>query len=222
MMSEELRGLDVQLDKISFPASGSTTFFAPSEDSDELEEISEFSAVILFHHTLRTHYKGAYTGEKSPPDCMSLDGETGEGDPGGVCRTCPMNQWDTGPNGAKACKVRRRVFILREGEIFPMLLSLPTGSLRELTRYLKRMMTKGRKSNSVVTHFSIRKAANTKGAPFPQAAFRIERLLTPEEIKPIEQMSEQMKAYSQQIGFEYDADADVISDADEDVPPPLS
>ena len=75
-------------------------------------------------------YATKYTGGNQPPDCCSFDGVTGEGEPGGACRKCPLNQFGSGENGAKACKNRRRIYVLREGEIFPLLLSLPTGSLQ--------------------------------------------------------------------------------------------
>ena len=58
------------------------------------------------------------------------------------------------------CQNRRRIYLLRDGELFPMLLSLPTGSLQEFTRYLVSLLTKGRKSNAVVTRFSLQKATN--------------------------------------------------------------
>jgi hypothetical protein len=129
---------------------------------------------------------------------------TGEGDPGGICKKCPYNQFGTGENGSKACKNRRRIYVLREGEIFPLLLSLPTGSLKEFTKYIKRLLSKGRKSNAVVTRFSLKKATNSGGLAYSQAQFAIDRVLTPEEHVLLEKMSEQVKAYSKQVAFDYD------------------
>jgi hypothetical protein len=48
----------------------------------------------------------------------------------------------TGENGSKACKNRRRIYLLREGEAFPDLLSLPTGSLKPFTKYLQSQISK--------------------------------------------------------------------------------
>jgi len=117
-------------------------------------------------------------------------------------------------NRPEACKNRRRVFVLREGEIFPLLLSLPTGSLRELTRYLKRLLSKGRKSNSVVTRFSLKKATNSTGLAYSQAQFAVDRVLTSEEQTLIEKLTEQVKAYSERLAFEYDG---VSDDGAEDI-----
>ena len=204
MMAEELDGLDAGFERIKIPSAGSTVFEVPGEDPSEPESVKEFSAVILFHHPLFAYYKSKYTGGNNPPDCGSYDGVTGIGDPGGDCKRCPYNQFGTGENGSKACKTRRRIFVLREGEIFPLLLSLPTGSLKELTRYLKRLLSKGRKSNSVITRFSLKKATNSGGLAYSQAQFSIDRVLTPEEYTLIERMTEQVKAYSSQVAFDYD------------------
>jgi hypothetical protein len=210
MMAEELDGLDAGFERIKIPSAGSTVFEVPGEDPAEPEAVKEFSAVILYHHPLFAYYKSKYTGGNNPPDCGSYDGLSGQGDPGGNCKSCPNNQFGTGENGSKACKNRRRIYVLREGEIFPLLLSLPTGSLKELTRFLKRLLSKGRKSNSVVTRFSLKKAVNSGGIAYSQAQFTVDRVLTPEEHALIEKMTEQVKAYSQQVAFDYDNTADTI------------
>lgn len=204
IMAEELDGLDAGFERIKVPSAGSTMFEIPGDNPAELEAVKEFFGVILYHHTLFAYYKDKYTGSNNPPDCGSLDGVTGDGVPGGECEKCPYSKFGTGENGAKACKNRRRIFVLREGELFPLLLSLPTGSLKELTKYLKRLLSKGRKSNSVITRFTLKKAVNTTGIQYSQAQFDIERALTPEEYALIQGMTEQVKAYSRHIAFEYD------------------
>jgi hypothetical protein len=203
LMAEELDGLDLSFERVKIPSAGSTVFEVPGED-EEPEAVKEFSAVILFHHPLFAYYKTKYTGGSNPPDCGSFDGVTGEGDPGGECKHCPLNQFGTGENNSKACKNRRRIYVLREGEVFPLLLSLPTGSLREFTKYLKRLLSKGRKSNSVVTRFSLKKATSSGGVTYSQASFAIDRTLAPNEHALIEQVTGQIKAYSKRVAFEYD------------------
>lgn len=209
MMAEELDGLDTSFERIKIPSAGSTVYEVPSEDPSEPETVKEFSAVILFHHTLLAYYKDKYTGGNNPPDCGSFDGITGEGEPGGSCKTCPFNQFGSGENNSKACKNRRRIYLLREGEIFPLLLSLPTGSLKEFTKYIKRLLGKGRKSNSVVTRFSLRKATNASGIAYSQAQFAVDRVLTAEEFTLIDKLSEQVKEFSKQVSFEYDSALDM-------------
>jgi len=202
-IAEELDGLDLTFDRIKIPAAGNITFEVPGEDG-EPDAVKEFSAVILHHHPLFCYYKTKYTGGNNPPDCGSFDGIYGVGDPGGECKKCPLNKFDTGENGSKACKNRRRIYVLCEGEVFPLLLSLPTGSLKEFTKYLKRLLSKGKKSNAFVTRFALKKATNSGGVVYSQAQFTVDRPLTSEEYALVEKLTEQVKAYSGNVAFEYE------------------
>ena len=124
-ISEELAGLDEGFERIKIPAGGSTVFELPGAEGDDTEAVKEFSAVILYHHPVHTYYREKYTGGNNPPDCGSYDGKTGEGTPGGACASCPFSQFRSGESGGKACKNRRRVYVVREGEIFPAAAGAP-------------------------------------------------------------------------------------------------
>lgn len=163
VMSEEMDGLSATFERVKIPSGGGIMFEIPGENPDEPETVKEFSAVILYQHSLNAYYKSEYQGGSNPPDCGSYDGHNGEGTPGGNCDSCPLNQYGSGKNGAKACKNRRRLYLLREGEIFPMILSLPTGSLKAFTRYLMRVIPKHKNSNAVVTKFTLKKASSNTG-----------------------------------------------------------
>jgi len=195
-IAEELDGLDLTFDRIKIPAAGNITFEVPGEDG-EPEPVKEFSAVILYHHPLFWYYKTKYTGGNNPPDCSSIDGKLGHGDPGGECANCPLNQYETAEEGkGKACKNRRLLYVLREGEVFPLMLSLPVGSIKEFTNFLKRALSKGYKSNGIVTRFSLKKATSGGGVVYSQAQFSIDRVLSSEERTLIQNMTEQIKTYS--------------------------
>lgn len=209
-LADELAGLDLSFDRIKIPSGGGTVFEVPSEDSDEAETVKEFSAVILYHHPVFAYYQEKYTGGNNPPDCGSFDGITGSGNPGGKCKACPLNQFGSGENGSKACKNRRRIYLLREGEVFPLILSLPTGSIKAFTKYIQRILGTGKKSFGVVTKFSLKKASSNTGISYSQAAFAIDRLLTDEEIAAIYPIAEQVKAMSTRVGFDDEDSAPAI------------
>ncbi len=215
-IEEEMAGLDLTFDKIKVPSGGGVTFEMPTDDHDSPDSVKEFSGVILYHHPVRMYYKEKYTGANNPPDCGSFDGIVGEGSPGGSCAKCPLNQFGTAlEDGAgKGCKDRRRIYILREGEIFPLLLSLPTGSLKNLTTYIKRLLSKGIKTGMVVTKFALKKATNANGVVYSQAVFTVNRILTADEQLVISKMSDQIKAIASSVGF----DEDGTHDAEEDMP----
>lgn len=210
IVSEEMDGLAASFERIKIPAGGMTMFEIPGDNPDEPENVKEFSAVILYHHPLFAYYKDKYTGGSNPPDCGSFDGVIGEGTPGGECAKCPYNQFGSGENGAKACKNRRRIYLLREGEIFPMILSLPTGSLKDFSRYLMRQLSKGNKSNMVVTRFSLKKATNNSGIAYSQAQFALDRKLTAEEYALVSAMSDQVKAFQNTLGYDTEETAAAI------------
>jgi hypothetical protein len=220
MVSGELDGLDMSFERIKIPSGGATIYELPT-DGEDTESVKEFSAVILCHHPLNAYYSTKYTGGSNPPDCGSFDGKFGTGNPGGDCKKCRFNQYGTGENGAKACKNKRRVYILREGEMFPILLTLPTGSLKNFTKYLKGQLSKNRPSNTIVTRFSLKKVNNSGGIAYSQAVFTFDRPLSPEEIAVIKPFSEQIKEYASNIGFDNDIEEDVYfnSEAGEVIEP---
>jgi hypothetical protein len=210
LIREELDGLNITFGKVKIPSGGGLNFELPGEDG-EPDTVKEFSAVILLQHPLNAYYATAYKGGNQPPDCAAIDGRHGIKRATGevcVCADCPHNQFDSGKNGGKACQNRRRIYLLREGELFPMLLSLPTGSLQEFTRFMTSLVTKGRKSNSVVTRFALQKATNKGGIEFSRAKFSVDRALTPEEYAHIQRLTEQVRDLSAQVGFDEDAPSD--------------
>ena len=140
--SDEMGGLSATFEQIRIPIGGVTYFEVPGDDPEQVETVKEFSAVILHHHPMRAYYRDKYTGGNNPPDCGSFDAIEGTGTPGGDCEHCAFNQFGTGENGAKACKERRRLYLLMEGDVFPKVLSLPTGSLRDFSRYLTHCLPK--------------------------------------------------------------------------------
>ncbi len=215
-MSQELEGLSLSFERIKIPSAGSTVFELPGEEDGEPENLKEFTGVILYHHPLFAYYRDKYAGGNEPPDCGSFDGITGEGDPGGACAKCRYNQFGTGEGGGKACKNRRRIYILREGEVFPLLLSLPTGSLKEFTRYIQRLLSRGKKSLSVVTRFSLKKTVNAGGIAYSQAQFRVDRVLTEQEQSVVTPLADQVKEYAK-----HTATSPVDLDEFTDVPTPF-
>ena len=213
-LQEELAGLDLTFDKIKIPAGGSITFEVPGEDPDSPDVVKEFTGVIVHQHPVRMYYREKYNGSSNPPDCGSFDGIVGIGNPGGNCKTCPFNQYGSAVDDGKgkACKDRRRIYILKKDEMFPLLLSLPTGSLKSLTTYITRLLSKGLRTNLVVTKFLLKKAFNANNIAYSQAVFNTDRELTTDEQTAINRVSEQIKSMSKSVGFELDN----IHDSDDD------
>ena len=196
LFSEELDGLRPSFEHIKIPAGGGLAYELPSENPENPDTEKEFSAVILYHHPINIYYKEKYSGANNPPDCSSIDGKIGVLAETGECRECkgcPLAKFGSGENGGMACKQKRRLYLIREGEVLPMIMTLPTGSLGEFTKYVTRLVTRGMKANSVVTKFTLKRAQNSTGINYSQVVCAIDRALSPEEKKNISVLTGQVK-----------------------------
>jgi len=202
MLAEEMDGLNLSFDRIKIPSGGGLAYEVPGDNPDSPDTVKEFKAVILYHHTVHTYYREKYTGGNTPPDCASINGHTGiDAETGEVnaCSECLFNKFGSGESGGKACKQKRRLYILRAGEALPIILSLPTGSLSDFSKYVTRLLSKGGRSSGVVTKFSLKKAQNAGGINYSQAVLSVDRLLTPEELAITDRLAEQVKAIAGRI-----------------------
>ena len=196
MLAEELDGLPLSFDRIKIPAGGGIMWELPSDNPDDPDMAKEFKGVIVYHHPIHVHYKDKYTGGNTPPDCSSTDGKVGIDAEGEIqeCRDCAHSEFGSGDDGVgKACKQKRRIYILRENEVFPLLLTLPTMSLGDYGKFVARLLSKGKKSSGVVTRFSLKKAQNAGGITYSQVVCTVERNLTPEEQNAVTSIAEQVK-----------------------------
>ena len=194
-MQEDLAGLTLIPDRVKIPAGGGTAFEIQGE-GDGSEMVREITGVILHQHPAYALYHDRYSGGSNPPECGSFDGLQGIGNPGGDCAACPYNQFGSGEGTAKLCKNRRMLYVLREKELFPVMLSLPTGSLRGFTRYLKSQLTRGRRLNQVVTRISLKEATSSSGIVYSQAVFGLVRELNAKEREAIAPIIARAKEYA--------------------------
>ena len=104
------------------------------------------------------------------------------------------------------------LYLVREGEIFPVVISLPTGSLKSFTDYVKHQLTKGRKLSNIVTQISLEKATNDEGIVYSKAKFKFVRVLNDDEKKFIGEMTGLIKEYSSSLTVSDISDEDDSSD----------
>lgn len=208
LFSEELDGLRPTFERIKIPAGGALSYEVPGDDPNSPDMAKDFCAVILYHHPVNSYFKEKFNGSANPPECSSIDGKIGvERDSGEChdCKTCPMAQFGSGENGGMACKQKRCLYLLREGEILPIVMTLPTGSIPEFTKYITRLVAKGKHANTVVTKFALKKAQNSTGINYSQATFSVVRDLTPAEKQAVASMSSQIKSIAGSVAIENEA-----------------
>lgn len=207
VMKENLEGTAPRFERVKIPSGGGLAFELPGE-GDQPEITQEIVGVVLDHYAVNAYWSAKYSGQGNPPDCSALNAKAGEGNPGGNCATCPMNQWGTAvdqygnPTAGKACKNIHRLYILREGEVFPLLLALPPTSLGNFTHYMARLTSKLRPFYGCVTKVKLQKAQNRNGIVYSQATFTKLVDLSKEEIMAIRQYAEQLRNTMRSVAIE--------------------
>lgn len=194
--TEDLDGLTLTFDKVSIPSGGGQMWELPgSENPDEPEYSKEIIGVIVDHYPVNAFFEEEYSGQAQPPTCSSMDGKTGIGEPGGLCSNCPLNKYGSGEDGkGKKCKNLRRIYVLRSGEILPILITLPPTSIRNFSDYIsKRIVMKGMKACDVVTKMTLTVEKSQTGIKYSKVQFSIARLLTPDERNVMRNFSESIK-----------------------------
>jgi hypothetical protein len=202
-IAEEMDGLSIEFDRVRIPSGGGLAFEHPGDDPDNPKLATEIVGVIVDQHPVNAYWAVKYSGQNNPPDCSSMDGKVGITVDGQQrdCATCPYNQWGSDEDGrGKACKNMRRIYILPEGEMFPLLLTLPPTSLKNFANYLaKRVIAKGRRSHNVLTKVTLKKAVSSGGITYSQATFALAGVLNNEDAKKIEEYARGIKAVTRKL-----------------------
>ena len=197
-IEEEMDGLgQIPFDRVKIPSGGGLAFEIPGEDEENPESATELVGVILHHHPVNTYWKESFSGANEQPDCSSIDGKTGiERETGEIksCATCPYNQFGSDGQG-KACKNIHRIYLLREGNPVPVILSLPPTSLKSLRDYIgKRILVRGLRSFQVITKITLKKEKNAAGIAYSRAVFTMVDKLSESQMLECKNMAETLKA----------------------------
>lgn len=196
-IAEEMDGLgSIPFERVIIPSGGGLTFELPGEEEDHPNMVVELIAIILDHHPINVYWKDKYNGSKEQPDCSSHDGKKGlERETGEIkdCLTCPYNQFGSDGEG-KACKNVHRLYLLRENNPIPLILSLPPTSLKYIRDYIgKRILLKGLRCWQVITKITLKKEKNANGIAYSRAVFTFLEKLKPEQMAQVEAMREVIK-----------------------------
>lgn len=134
----DLEGLNFSFPRIKIPGGGVTQFEAPSDNPEKPNYLPQIEGIILLNHDTNGYWlSGSEYDMNVSPECTSVNGKTGFGNPGGACATCPYNQYGSDPNGGKgkACKNMRSLYILQDGSPMPVNLLLPPTSRKPFTDF---------------------------------------------------------------------------------------
>lgn len=185
-----------EMDRAKVPAGGGSMWEIPDLD-EGTKAVKSLEGIILHWLQPRSYWKlGLDEGDgATPPDCWSPNGIEGIGEPGGDCVVCPMNKWGSATKGAgKACGEKRLLFLLQPAMYLPLMIQVPTMSIKPLNQYLMRLASTGTMYHNVVTGLSLQKDQQRGGSlTYSKIVFKKVRSLTDTEIQAVKDLAEMLK-----------------------------
>lgn len=145
----ELRLSD--LTRIKVPSAELKRLMVPDENG-EPTPVAELTGIPVAQTSRRSFWVEKTVSGKAP-DCKSNDtihgiglyGRGSEGNPSGLCEKCPMaarGSADTGTE-ASACKEQKLLFLLTDRELLPLMVVIPSGSLKSARTFGVGLATRG-------------------------------------------------------------------------------
>lgn len=206
LFNEEMDGLGaIPIPRISTPAGGSIAFTIG--EGDEAEITKELRGVIVYHHANNAYYSKSIeeSDGEMVPDCSSYDGKVGLVHATGElrnCAECPFNQF--GDDGRKPCSNRYSVYLLREEDMLPTLISLPATSRANFKKFIaNNVVLKRRRSTDVVVKITLEKAESKGGQPFSRYKFALDTVLQQHEKEVMRNYGDDFKQYITERNAEY-------------------
>jgi len=192
--SDGISSLD--LPRIKVAAGDTQVFKLQGLQGDETEK--QLEGIILAWRKGRLYWKedpnqpGARI--KRPPDCVSKDAVTGEGDPGGECALCPYAKFGSNPKGGRgqACKQIRQLLLVRPGESLPYLIAVPPTSLKPASQYFLMLWSRQVPFWAVTTKLQLDLVRNADGIEYSKIQFSLGRRLSPQEKGVLQPYQEKM------------------------------
>lgn len=160
----------VDLPKVTVPAGGGLSWQRTDPLSGEVNETRTIEGIPVLLMQQRIYFAKSLddSGGGTPPDCASVDGITGVGDPGGNCGTCPLAQFGTArTGGGQACSEVARLAVLEPGGgVLPLIINVPTGSLKPIQNFLIGLTNKGIRRSRAVVSFGLEQTTNAGGIKY--------------------------------------------------------
>lgn len=205
----ELKGVLTRsmLGTIQIANGGACCFKVKEPGADEATPgIQEIEGVILCSHPTNVLWGHDFSHREQGemPQCRSMDGVTGtilETGEVRQCASCPHNQFR---DGRKECTNKKQLYIMREGDLVPILFSLPPTALKYFDKYLVRCrLTMRVPMWSVVTKITLRNE-NNNGNEYSVPVFTPVGKLPKEEAQRLSVYAQEFAAAAQRSGIQAD------------------
>lgn len=191
VVQENIGGeLDIfDLDRVKVPSGGGLQWKVSTLDGEE--HVSHIDGIIIYFENIRAYWKQDYEDSEgnSPPDCAARGGTgamEGQGDPGGSCDQCSLAKFGSADKGeGQACSAGRRVFILTENLLLPIMITCPPTSLKGARQFFMRLSSHGVPYFGVLSRLKLIGDKNSKGKEYSKIEFESIGRLSPEELERI-------------------------------------
>lgn len=169
--------------------------------------VQSIDCVILASHLINVRWGHDYGAreEGERPACRSMDGKTGvELETGEThdCDACPYNQF-TEDGGRKACTNKRQLYIMREGDLLPVLFALPPSALKAYDSYrVQATLTLRTPMSALLTRITLKSKKSGNGTEYSSPVFTAIGKLPLEESKRMTAFARQIMEAAQRAGIE--------------------
>lgn len=187
----------------------------------DVEAVPEMTGVVLAIRKARRHMVDDIETGQRVPECVLHKvnpdvGLTAEGKLR-ACATCPYNRWGSavGPNGVptrgKACREKRLILFLRDGDVLPVVVAAPPTSIRAVENWKNLLETKG--VPLPLAHVTLRVKREQRGDKvFGILQINQNRILSPAEAK---ELWERVQVVQARVQSWLTAPANVVDERDD-------
>ena len=148
-LAADMDGLQLSFQRVKMPSGGAVVFEMQTDNPEKPDYVPTLTGIIVHHHNANAYWPDGETEDESvPPSCSSNDARLGIGVPGGLCEECALNEFGSGEAGkGKACKNKRHIYLLRDGDYLPILLQLPPTSLNPFSEFVNQAFVSRRRTS---------------------------------------------------------------------------
>lgn len=204
-------------DRVRVPAGGSTTWEIPGANDEEPETTREIVGVIVDDHFLSALWLDEYTGGASAPDASWFEVAPNEivaqiSDRAAAAGALedisvdPFNAWGSGKDGkGKAANQMYRLYVLRAGDVLPICVTVPAGSITNWTKFKRFVLTnRKRLVPEVVVSLTLKRAESGSGIPYSQIQFGLVDELSAPEAEQMLAERENLRTLTRRVPVAHD------------------
>ena len=194
---------------VTIAGGGAGVFKVLEPGTDEpTSGVQSIDCVILASHLINVRWGHDYgtRQEGERPLCRSMDGLTGIEEETGEthnCEDCPYNQFQDGAR--KACTNKRQLYIMREGDLLPVLFALPPSALKAYDNYrVQARLTLRTPMCALITRITLKNKKNAAGIEYSTPMFTAIGKLPIDEAQRMEAFARQIMEAAQRAGIQAD------------------